>query len=96
VGLILILGAQNSSNTLRLAEVARSAGAEAILVSSLEDLPVPKLAARCDIGLTAGASTPETFIAEILAHLATHGFSHTETLGTSREEIHFSLPPAFR
>lgn len=96
VGMILVLGAQNSSNTRRLAEVAQAAGAEAVLVSRAEEIPWTRLADRSEIGLTAGASTPESFIAEILAHLATRGFDHTERLVTVRETIHFALPPSLR
>ncbi len=96
VGCILVLGARNSSNTRRLAEVARAAGAEAHLVSESEDLPADVLDRSDAVGLTAGASTPESFIAEILALLARWGFERTETLEAARETVAFALPPALR
>lgn len=96
VGLILVLGAQNSSNTRRLAEVARAAGAEAVLVSRIEDIADTVLGSRMEVGVTAGASTPESFIAQVLEHLATRGFDRTEQLETVRENIHFTLPQSLR
>jgi 4-hydroxy-3-methylbut-2-enyl diphosphate reductase len=96
VGLILVLGAQNSSNTRRLAEVARAAGAEAVLVSRIEDIAGSGIGNRTDIGVTAGASTPESFIAQVLEHLAACGFDRTEHLETVCENIHFNLPHALR
>jgi 4-hydroxy-3-methylbut-2-enyl diphosphate reductase len=96
VGVILVLGAQNSSNTRRLAEVARVAGAEAVLVSRIEDIADARLGNRMDIGVTAGASTPESFIAQVLEHLAARGFDRTEHLEIVRENIHFNLPHALR
>jgi len=96
VARILVLGARNSSNTRRLAEVARAAGADALLVSDVGDLPENAGDGHDEIGLTAGASTPESFIAEILACLAARGFTRTIHLETVREEIHFPLPRVLR
>jgi 4-hydroxy-3-methylbut-2-enyl diphosphate reductase len=96
VGVILVLGAQNSSNTRRLAEVARDAGAETVLVSRIEDIVDSVLNNRMDIGVTAGASTPESFITQILQHLAACGFDKTEDLETVCENIHFDLPYSLR
>lgn len=96
VELILVLGARNSSNTRRLAEVAAAAGAEAVLVSQSEDLPTDSLERYDTIGLTAGASTPESFIVEILDLLARQGFTHTELLEAAKETVSFALPSALR
>lgn len=96
VRLILVLGSQNSSNTRRLAEVASAAGVEAILVSRLEDIPAAVLDSQGDIGITAGASTPEPFITLVLKHLVAGGFDRTEHLETVSETTHFHLPPALR
>jgi len=90
--LVLVLGGRHSSNTLRLAEVARAAGADARLVSACDELPADRLDAVTEVGLTAGASTPEAFIATVLAALAARGFARRETLETVRETIHFPLP----
>lgn len=96
VRLILVLGAQNSSNTQRLAEVARMAGATVFLLSEVDDLAAIETDAVNEIGLTAGASTPESFIAEILSHLTKRGFDRTVTLQTVDETVAFSLPTSLR
>lgn len=66
---ILVLGAQNSSNSLRLVEVARDAGATATLICSLDDLQKLHWQGIEAIGITAGASTPDSFIQEAIADL---------------------------
>jgi 4-hydroxy-3-methylbut-2-enyl diphosphate reductase len=96
VGVILVLGAQNSSNTRRLAEVARDAGADAVLVSRIEDIAAAGIGNRREVGVTAGASTPASFITQVLEHLAADGFDRTEHLETVSEAIHFKLPSALQ
>ena len=96
VSLILVLGARNSSNTQRLAEVARTAGATVFLLSDVDDLVSIETPAVNEIGLTAGASTPESFIAEILSHLAKRGFDRTVNLKTVDETVAFTLPAPLR
>ena len=95
-GLILVLGAENSSNSRRLAEVAVAEGAEAHLVSRLDDLAGIPLGARETIGITAGASTPESFIRDILDLLGRQGFTRVQELEVVHEAIHFALPPHLR
>jgi 4-hydroxy-3-methylbut-2-en-1-yl diphosphate reductase len=94
--LILVLGSENSSNSLRLAEVAVANGAEAHLLSHPDSLDLIPLDGRTTIGLTAGASTPESFIAEILALLRKQGFDRVEEMEVVHEDIHFALPPSLR
>lgn len=79
VDFILVLGGRNSSNTLRLQQVAQRAGAQAHLVSRMDDLDSIPLGERQTIGLTAGASTPENFISRVTDRLQQYGF------GTIRE-----------
>jgi len=95
VARILVLGSANSSNSRRLAEVAAASGAAAHLVSRLEALDALPLNEAC-IGLTAGASTPESFLAESLARLRERGFTRVEELPAAHDEIRFELPPALR
>jgi len=66
---VLVLGAQNSSNSLRLVEVAIEAGATGTLISSLDDLQKLNWQYLEAIGITAGASTPDSFIQEVIASL---------------------------
>jgi 4-hydroxy-3-methylbut-2-en-1-yl diphosphate reductase len=89
---IVVLGAENSSNSNRLVEVARSAGCRAALVSATELLPALSLDDVKVVGLTAGASTPESCVAEALELLKRRGFSRVEELVAEREDIHFALP----
>ncbi|MDR3147792.1 MAG: 4-hydroxy-3-methylbut-2-enyl diphosphate reductase [Treponema sp.] len=67
---IVIAGGRSSSNTRRLLDIARSLGKPAWLVESAAELRGPELTAYCSIGLSAGASTPDSDIAEIEAALA--------------------------
>jgi 4-hydroxy-3-methylbut-2-enyl diphosphate reductase len=96
VNLILVLGSENSSNTLRLAEVAAGNGAKAILLSDPDAVTLIPLENRDVIGLTAGASTPESFIRECLALLEQRGFDRVEELQAVDEDIHFVLPSFLR
>jgi len=89
---VLVLGSRNSSNSRRLVEVARSAGRSAWLISEAADLdPVPLDGVRV-LGLTAGASTPESFIATVVANLQHRGFCRVTELCTVKEDLHFALP----
>lgn len=88
----IVLGAENSSNSNRLAEVARAEGCATRLVSKLEqlhDIPYDLVGA---LGITAGASTPERFVKAAIALLLTKGFSEFEERVAVKEDIHFSLP----
>ncbi len=73
---IIVLGSINSSNTLRLAETARNAGARAHLVSSVEELNPVMETIDTDLGITSGASTPEEFLSSIV-RLLVHKFGYT-------------------
>ena len=92
VDAFVILGAENSSNSNRLAQVARAEGCPAYLVSALESLAGLALDKVNTLGLTAGASTPETFVRNTIAHLKSRGFDRVEDFVAVREDIHFALP----
>jgi 4-hydroxy-3-methylbut-2-enyl diphosphate reductase len=89
---IIVLGAENSSNSNRLVEVAQAEGCPATLVSTLEQLDALSLATIHRLGITAGASTPEPFVDAVIAHLTKRGFSSLEKLTLIEEDIHFPLP----
>jgi 4-hydroxy-3-methylbut-2-enyl diphosphate reductase len=89
---IIVLGAENSSNSNRLVEVAQAEGCPATLVSTLEQLDTLPLATIQRLGITAGASTPESFVSAIITHLEKRGFSNLEKLTLIEEDIHFPLP----
>jgi 4-hydroxy-3-methylbut-2-enyl diphosphate reductase len=89
VDAFVILGAENSSNTGRLAKVALSQGCPAHLISSLEKLADINLDPVTKLGLTAGASTPESFVREAVAQLQARGFDQVEEFVSVKEDIHF-------
>jgi 4-hydroxy-3-methylbut-2-en-1-yl diphosphate reductase len=94
--LVLVIGAPNSSNSLRLVEVARREGAEAKLVQRAVDLDWGWLDGVSMLGITAGASAPEVLVRELVDHLATR-FDVTEReVETTREDITFKLPKALQ
>jgi len=92
----IVLGSRNSSNSNRLVEVARAEGCRAHLVSSTADLAGVALDGVDTLGLTAGASTPEHFVHEIIAALKARGFTHFEETAAVKENVHFALPCELR
>ena len=89
---MIVLGAENSSNSNRLVEVAQAEGCPASLVSTLEQLDTLSLTTVNRLGITAGASTPEPFVNAAIAALAKKGFASLEKLTLIEEDIHFALP----
>jgi 4-hydroxy-3-methylbut-2-en-1-yl diphosphate reductase len=73
--LILAIGGQKSSNTARLAEVGNKMGVEAHHIERIEDIDLGWLTDRSTIGITAGASTPDDVIEDVVAYLANQGFA---------------------
>jgi 4-hydroxy-3-methylbut-2-en-1-yl diphosphate reductase len=89
---ILVVGARNSSNSNRLVEVAERAGTRAHLVESANDIRPEWIASCSRIGVTAGASTPETLVSEVIQYLqAQHRFL-VEELTVVQENVRFGLP----
>lgn len=93
---IVVLGAENSSNSNRLIEVAHKEGCAAFLASTLEKLAALSLDDINVLGVTAGASTPEYFVKDAIEHLKTRGFSEIEELALIQEDMHFSVPAELR
>jgi 4-hydroxy-3-methylbut-2-enyl diphosphate reductase len=90
--LILVVGAQNSSNSNRLVEVARGAGVAAYLIASLRDIQDEWIDDCLSIGVTAGASTPEILVQEVVRDLMDRGFTSVAELELIEEDVHFPLP----
>lgn len=91
--LVIVVGAPNSSNSVRLAEVARRAGAERSMLVQRGALLDPAIADGCTtIGLTAGASAPEVLVDEVLARLATRFTLTVEEVVVAEEKVVFRLP----
>jgi len=94
--LILVLGAPNSSNSNRLQEVARESGVASHLLESADDFDPAWLEGVARVGVTAGASAPETLVRELVFTLEEHGGRGVETLDVAEERVQFSLPPELR
>ncbi|NKC34238.1 4-hydroxy-3-methylbut-2-enyl diphosphate reductase [Falsiroseomonas selenitidurans] len=91
--LVIVVGAPNSSNSVRLAEVARRAGAARALLVQRGTALDPAIADGCTtIGLTAGASAPEVLVEEVLAKLATRFELVVEEVVVAEEKVVFRLP----
>jgi 4-hydroxy-3-methylbut-2-enyl diphosphate reductase len=90
--LVLVIGAPNSSNSLRLVEVASRSGAKAYLVQRAEDISMNWFDGVDTLGLTAGASAPEVLVREIVDALANHFDLDEQQVTTAEESIVFKLP----
>lgn len=91
---VLVLGSANSSNSQRLVETARAAGAEAVLVSELGQVEALGWESVGSVGITSGASTPESFLDAVVQVLQDqYGFSEPEVMTAVEEDSHvFRLP----
>ena len=95
--LVLVVGSQNSSNSVRLAEVALEYGAKvSYLVDFAQEIQEDWLDGVETIGLTSGASVPEILVKDVLAFLAERGFTDVQTITAKEETLLFSLPPELR
>jgi 4-hydroxy-3-methylbut-2-enyl diphosphate reductase len=95
--LVLVVGSKNSSNSVRLVEVALSAGAGAAhLIDYAREIDDAWLDGVATIGLTSGASVPEVLVRGVIAHLAERGWADVEEITTAEETLTFSLPRELR
>ncbi len=93
VDLLLVLGAPNSSNSLRLCEVARGQGVKSFLIERAADIKEEWLSGVRTLGLTASASAPEILIQESVKYCREHfGVEKVEEFETVEEDMHFALP----
>ncbi len=93
---VLVIGAPNSSNSLRLVEVAERAGARARLVARGADIDFDWLRGVATLGITAGASAPELLVREVVDALATRFEVTEEEMAGVEERMTFKLPAALR
>ena len=94
---VVVVGAPNSSNSLRLVEVAERAGCPAaMLVQRAADLPWDRLAGIRTLGITAGASAPEVLVDEIIKALGERFEVTVEQVRTAEERIAFNVPRELR
>lgn len=93
---LLVVGSQASSNSNRLRELADRAGIAGYLVDGADDLKREWFAGRFSIGLTAGASAPETLVRAVIARLCEWGAEAPEELRGIEEHVVFALPRGLR
>jgi 4-hydroxy-3-methylbut-2-enyl diphosphate reductase len=95
--LVIVVGSRNSSNSVRLVEVALSAGAgAAYLVDYAREIDDAWLDGVATVGVTSGASVPEVLVRGVLDHLAERGWGTVEEVTTAEESLVFSLPRELR
>jgi 4-hydroxy-3-methylbut-2-enyl diphosphate reductase len=91
--LVIVVGSGNSSNSVRLVEVALGAGARAAqLVDYPAEIRDEWLAGAWTVGLTSGASVPDELVMRVLDHLAQRGFGEVAEVTTADETLTFALP----
>jgi 4-hydroxy-3-methylbut-2-enyl diphosphate reductase len=95
--LVIVVGSANSSNTVRLVEVALLAGAKAAYrVDYASEIDDSWFEGVESVGVSSGASVPEELVEEVLEYLAKRGYGDVETIQTAEEDIQFSLPKELR
>ena len=95
--LVLVVGSRNSSNSVRLVEVALDAGASAAyLVDDASEIDEAWLAGVTTVGLTSGASVPEELVQGVMSWLAERGYADVQEVESAKESLLFALPPNLR
>jgi 4-hydroxy-3-methylbut-2-enyl diphosphate reductase len=93
---IVVIGSRNSSNSNRLKELAEKCGASSILIDDAEELDFKSLSKYKSIGITAGASAPESIVQSVVQAISHELNTVAEELGENKENIYFRLPPELR
>ncbi|MCW4355069.1 4-hydroxy-3-methylbut-2-enyl diphosphate reductase [Hoyosella sp. YIM 151337] len=95
--LVIVVGSRNSSNSMRLVEVALDAGATAsYLVDYAKEIDPAWLDGVTTVGVTSGASVPEILVEGVLEYLAGRGFGSVQPVTTANETLVFALPRELR
>jgi len=95
--LVLVVGSHNSSNSVRLVEVALGAGAGAsYLVDDASQIDEAWLDGVTTVGVTSGASVPDELVKAVLEWLAARGYADVEEVVAAEESLLFALPPELR
>ena len=95
--LVIVVGSRNSSNSVRLVEVALGAGAAAsYLVDYAREVDLAWLEGVQTVGITSGASVPEVLVRGVIELLAEHGYNDVQPVTTANETLVFALPRELR
>jgi 4-hydroxy-3-methylbut-2-enyl diphosphate reductase len=97
VDLFLVVGSANSSNSVRMVEVAAAGGAKAAyLVENADAIDESWLDGVTTVGLSSGASVPEILVHQVTDWLAEHGYGDVEEISHTEERLTFALPQELR
>jgi 4-hydroxy-3-methylbut-2-en-1-yl diphosphate reductase len=94
--LMLVIGSRNSSNSLRLVEVARDCGTDAHLIDAAREVQEEWLTGRRVVGISSGASAPEELVIELVEFFRNRGVSDISEFDVVREDVRFMLPKQIR
>ena len=94
--LVLVVGSPNSSNSNRLRELAEKQGVPAHLIDDANDIRREWVEGRERIGVTAGASAPESLVQDVIARLRVWGATHVREIDGKLEDVTFALPKELR
>ncbi|MEV7395610.1 4-hydroxy-3-methylbut-2-enyl diphosphate reductase [Aeromicrobium sp. NPDC092404] len=95
--LVIVVGSANSSNSVRLVEVALEAGAKASYrIDDISEIDERWLDGVQNVGVTSGASVPDDLVQEVLGYLAERGHPGAQAVRTADESLIFALPPELR
>lgn len=90
--LVLVIGAPNSSNSLRLVEVAKRGGARAVLIQRAAEIDFAWFEGVAKVGISAGASAPEVLVREVVERIGTQFAVSEREVETVEESVVFKLP----
>ena len=94
--LMLVIGSRNSSNSVRLVEVARDFGADAHLIDSASEVREEWLTNKRVVGISSGASAPENLVGELVDFFRERGVADISEVDAVKEDVRFMLPKQVR
>jgi 4-hydroxy-3-methylbut-2-en-1-yl diphosphate reductase len=94
--LMLVIGSRNSSNSVRLVEVARDCGTEAHLIDAAREVNEQWLEGKRTVGISSGASAPEELVIELVELFRARGVQDISEFDVVREDVRFMLPKQIR
>jgi len=96
VDVLIVVGSPTSSNSNRLAELARKLGTESYMVDSADELQAPWFEGRQRVGLTAGASAPEILVRQVIDRIKALGAVSVRKMDGIEETVKFPLPKGLK
>ena len=96
VEMLIVIGSTNSSNSNRLKELAERCNIESVLIDNADDIDWEYIDKFNSIGITAGASAPESTVQDVIKSLEGRFDTSSTDIGVNNETIYFKLPPELR